>query len=51
MDKHIELMSNKYGLTSAPLATQLFGNAGKEHMEKYGTPNVCDKYLHSKRTS
>ncbi|KAJ6662508.1 hypothetical protein lerEdw1_011644 [Lerista edwardsae] len=51
MDKHVELMLNKYGLTSAPVAAQLFGSAGKEHMEKYGTPNVYDKYYHCKRTS
>ncbi|NXC77161.1 NLTP protein, partial [Anhinga anhinga] len=37
MDKHLEIMINKYGLASAPIAPQMFGNAGKEHMEKYGT--------------
>ncbi|XP_006126447.2 sterol carrier protein 2 [Pelodiscus sinensis] len=37
IDKHIEVMINKYGLSAAPVAPQLFGNAGKEHMEKYGT--------------
>ncbi|KAM8930005.1 sterol carrier protein 2 [Pelodytes ibericus] len=37
MDKHVEVMVNKYGLSAAPLAPQLFGSAGKEHMEKYGT--------------
>uniref|UniRef100_A0A670XS83 propanoyl-CoA C-acyltransferase n=1 Tax=Pseudonaja textilis TaxID=8673 RepID=A0A670XS83_PSETE len=36
-DKHFEVMINKYGLETAPIAPQLFGNAGKEHMEKYGT--------------
>jgi len=25
------------GITEAPLAAQLFGSAGKEHMDKYGT--------------
>lgn len=29
-------MINKYGLASAPVAPQMFANAGKEHMEKYG---------------
>ncbi|XP_019356831.1 PREDICTED: non-specific lipid-transfer protein [Gavialis gangeticus] len=37
LDKHVEVMINKYGLAAAPLAPQMFGNAGKEHMEKYGT--------------
>ncbi|KAH0618611.1 hypothetical protein JD844_017982 [Phrynosoma platyrhinos] len=37
LDKHVELMVNKFGLAKAPLAPQMFGNAGKEHMEKYGT--------------
>ncbi|PKU37945.1 non-specific lipid-transfer protein [Limosa lapponica baueri] len=37
MDKHLEIMINKYGLASAPVAPQMFANAGKEHMEKYGT--------------
>ncbi|KFP20787.1 hypothetical protein Z169_15152, partial [Egretta garzetta] len=37
MDKHLEVMINKYGLSSAPLAPQIFASAGKEYMEKYGT--------------
>lgn len=36
MDKHMEVMINRYGLEAAPAAPQMFGNAGKEHMEKYG---------------
>jgi len=31
------VMNDTYGVTNAPFAAQLFGNAGKEHMEKYGT--------------
>ena len=30
-------MSETYGLFPAPITAQMFGNAGKEHMEKYGT--------------
>jgi acetyl-CoA acetyltransferase len=30
-------MSETRGVTGAPMAPQLFGNAGVEHMEKYGT--------------
>ncbi|KAJ8011523.1 hypothetical protein DPEC_G00059100 [Dallia pectoralis] len=37
MDKHMEVMFNKYGMAAAPAAPQMFGNAGREHMEKYGT--------------
>uniref|UniRef100_A0A8D3AC02 Sterol carrier protein 2 n=1 Tax=Scophthalmus maximus TaxID=52904 RepID=A0A8D3AC02_SCOMX len=37
MDKHMEVMINRYGMVAAPAAPQLFGNAGREHMEKYGT--------------
>ncbi|KAF4797199.1 Non-specific lipid-transfer protein [Turdus rufiventris] len=37
IDKHLEIMINKYGLASGPVAPQMFASAGKEHMEKYGT--------------
>ncbi|XP_040087100.1 sterol carrier protein 2 isoform X1 [Oryx dammah] len=37
LDKHIEVLINKYGLSAYPVAPQMFGRAGKEHMEKYGT--------------
>lgn len=37
MDKHIQLMSEKFDLTGAPIVAQIFGNAGIEHMQKYGT--------------
>lgn len=36
MDKHMEVMINRYGMDAAPAAPQMFGNAGREHMEKYG---------------
>ncbi|XP_026854161.2 non-specific lipid-transfer protein [Electrophorus electricus] len=37
MDRHMEVMLNRYGMVAAPAAPQMFGNAGREHMEKYGT--------------
>ncbi|XP_036899145.1 sterol carrier protein 2 [Sturnira hondurensis] len=37
LDKHMEVMINKYGLSPQPYTAQIFGSAGKEHMEKYGT--------------
>ncbi|XP_032700061.1 non-specific lipid-transfer protein isoform X2 [Lontra canadensis] len=37
IDKHLEVLINKYGLSAKPVAPQMFGFAGKEHMEKYGT--------------
>jgi sterol carrier protein 2 len=37
MDKHMKLMVELRGFAKAPAAPQMFGNAGREHMEKYGT--------------
>ncbi|XP_046405628.1 sterol carrier protein 2 [Ischnura elegans] len=37
MDKHVLLMAEVAGVTSSPITAQLFGNAGLEHMEKYGS--------------
>ncbi|XP_032157490.1 non-specific lipid-transfer protein isoform X1 [Mustela erminea] len=37
VDKHLEVLINKYGLSAKPIAPQMFAFAGKEHMEKYGT--------------
>jgi acetyl-CoA acetyltransferase len=37
MDKHVQLMVQERGFAPAPAAPQMFGNAGREHMEKYGT--------------
>jgi len=37
MDKHFQLMIDQRGFAKAPPAPQMFGNAGIEHMEKYGT--------------
>lgn len=37
MDKHAGTMIEMRGVTDAPFAAQFFGNAGREHMERYGT--------------
>jgi sterol carrier protein 2 len=37
MDKHARAMIEKRGFAKAPAAPQFFGNAGREHMERYGT--------------
>lgn len=37
IEKHIEVMAELAELQPAPMAVQLFANAGIEHMEKYGT--------------
>jgi acetyl-CoA acyltransferase len=37
MDKHMLLMMSLREFAPAPPAPQLFGNAGREHMEKFGT--------------
>lgn len=37
MDRHFMLMIELRGFAQAPGAPQVFGNAGREHMERYGT--------------
>ena len=37
LDRHIGSMIEKRGLAPAPPAAQVFGNAGREYMERYGT--------------
>jgi acetyl-CoA acetyltransferase len=37
MDQHARVMVETRGFAAAPAAPQMFGNAGREHMEKYGT--------------
>ncbi|KAI9586511.1 hypothetical protein GQX74_002358 [Glossina fuscipes] len=37
MERHVTLMSELTEIGTGPMAAQIFGNAGKEHMEKYGT--------------
>lgn len=37
MEKHLEVMNNTFGVEASPMTAQMFGNAGREHMEKYGT--------------
>ena len=37
MDHHVKVMLEKQGFEQAPPAAQMFGGAGREHMQKYGT--------------
>ncbi len=37
MDKHMMVMMGLREFVAAPPAPQIFGNAGREHMERYGT--------------
>ncbi|KAG5869369.1 hypothetical protein JTB14_030790 [Gonioctena quinquepunctata] len=37
IEKHLEAMADLVDIASAPIAAQMFGNAGIEHMQKYGT--------------
>lgn len=46
MDKHMEVMMNGHGLEKGPVTAQMFGNAGREHMEKYGQ-NQTVTFCHS----
>ncbi|GMS94149.1 hypothetical protein PENTCL1PPCAC_16324, partial [Pristionchus entomophagus] len=36
-DKHMEAMTKNFDFQAAPGAAQMFGNAGIEHMKRYGT--------------
>merc|ERR1719260_158388 len=47
VQRHVEAMMQVRDLEAAPIAAQLFGNAGREHMEKYGTkPEHFAKIAH-----
>jgi sterol carrier protein 2 len=37
LDKHMAVVQRTRGIEKAPFAPQMFGAAGREHMEKYGT--------------
>lgn len=37
LDRHVEAMAETCGMDGSPVTCQLFGNAGLEHMKKYGT--------------
>lgn len=47
MDKHVGVMANKFGISAAPITPQLFGNAGREHMEKYGQCSTVSLLNHT----
>jgi len=36
VEKHVEVMSNVYELTASPMTAQMFGNAGRDYLGKYG---------------
>jgi len=33
---HVETMAQSFDISAAPMMAQMFGNAGIEHMRKYG---------------
>jgi len=37
LDRHVMVMMEAQGFQPAPVAAQMFGGAGREHMQKYGT--------------
>jgi sterol carrier protein 2 len=37
MDRHVDAMVKLRGFETSPVAPQIFGNAGREHMERYGS--------------
>ena len=40
LDKHLETMMEVFEISGAPINPQMFGNAGIEHMRKYGTSYI-----------
>jgi len=40
MDQHVGTLADVMGLEAAPIPAQLFGAAGIEHMEKYGSQKI-----------
>lgn len=42
MEKHVEVMSNLYDISAAPMTAQFFGNAGKDYLKKYNLPEDDD---------
>jgi len=37
MDRHVDMMIKLRGFETSPVAPQIFGNAAREHMERYGS--------------
>ncbi|GAA0943203.1 lipid-transfer protein [Virgisporangium aurantiacum] len=37
IDRHLEAMGRRFPRSDAPMAPQMFGNAGMEHMRRYGS--------------
>lgn len=44
IEKHVEVMSSKYELTSAPMMAQMFGNAGRDYLKKYNITDTHDAF-------
>lgn len=37
LDRHVGVIADTFGIEKTPIAAQMFGNAAREHMKKYGT--------------
>ena len=44
MDLHVEVMLENHGFETGPVTAQMFGNAGREHMDKYGKTVMEEKW-------
>ena len=44
MEKHVEVMSTKHELTASPMTAQMFGNAGRDYLKKYGLDENDDAF-------
>jgi len=44
---HVETMAESFEISAAPMMAQMFGNAGVEHIRKYGLFYVVAGTLHT----
>ena len=44
MEKHVEVMLNKYDLTASPVTAQMFGNAARDYIKKYNLKEDDDVF-------
>lgn len=42
MEKHVEIMSERYELDASPMTAQMFGNAGRDYLKKYNIKDSED---------
>ena len=51
VDKHVSVLAETHGISPVPITPQMFGNAGREHMAKYGKCGLLVLRLENVATS